>query len=80
MNLTQDGANVNGTYAGGDGSITGSVSGTEFTGTWTRGASSGDFKFFMVIGGQQFQGNWEDTNEWCGYRSGSGLPAPCLKN
>ena len=80
MNLTQDGATITGTYAGGAGSVNGSVNGTELTGTWTRTGSSGSFKFFMVTGGQQFQGNWESSNEWCGYRSGSAAPAPCLKN
>jgi hypothetical protein len=60
--------------------LTGAVVGTELTGTWTRNASSGAFKFFMTTNGQQFQGNWNSTNEWCGYRGGAIAPVPCLKN
>ena len=80
MILTQSGDSVSGTYAGGAGTITGTVNGAELTGTWSRPGSSGPFKFFMVSGGQQFQGNYSAVNEWCGYRSGSSVPSPCLKN
>jgi hypothetical protein len=80
MTLTQDGDNITGTYAGVEGTMTGAVVGTELTGTWTRNASSGAFKFFMTTNGQQFQGNWNSTNEWCGYRGGAIAPVPCLKN
>jgi hypothetical protein len=80
MTLTQVGDSVNGTYAGGGGSITGTVNGTELTGTWTRSGTSGLFKFFMMSNGQQFQGNFNTSFGWCGFRSGSSLPSPCLKN
>ena len=79
MILTQNGTDVSGTYAGGAGSVSGTVNGTTFTGTYTRGGS-GSFTFYMLSNGSQFQGNWNTTNEWCGYRDGTGHPAPCLKN
>lgn len=77
MTLTQIGDTVSGTYAGGEGSISGTVSGTELSGTWTRSGASGPFKFFMTGNGQQFQGNYNTSFGWCGYRSGSSLPSPC---
>ncbi len=80
MTLTQIGDTVSGTYAGGAGMLNGTVSGTELTGTWTRPGSSGPLKFFMVGNGQQFQGNYSAVNPWCGYRSGSSSPSPCLRN
>jgi len=80
INFMQDGNDVIGNYGGGTGTMTGTIVGTELTGTWTRGGTSGPYKFFMVSGGQQFQGNFNGTNAWCGYRSGAALPAPCLKN
>jgi hypothetical protein len=77
--LDQSGDTVTGSYAGGAGTVSGVVSSAELTGTWTRSGTSGPFKFFMASGGQQFQGNYSMVNAWCGYRSGSSLPSPCLK-
>jgi hypothetical protein len=78
LNQTYD--SVSGTYAGGEGSITGTVNGAELTGTWSRGGSNGTIKFFMLANGQQFQGNYNSTEQWCGHRSGGADPAPCFKN
>ncbi|HLF25440.1 MAG TPA: NBR1-Ig-like domain-containing protein [Anaerolineae bacterium] len=80
MTLTQSGDTVTGSYAGGEGSISGTVTGATLTGAWSRTGGSGPFKFFMTGGGLQFQGNYSTDQEWCGYRSGSSAPAPCLKN
>ena len=79
MTLTQDGTSVSGTYAGGGGTVSGTVNGMELDGTWNRGGS-GTFHFYIQGNGLQFRGNWDSINEWCGYRSGSSLPAPCLQN
>lgn len=80
ITLAQNGSSVSGTYAGGDGSIDATVDGVELTGTWTRSPGTGSFKFFMTPDGLQFQGNYDTANQWCGYRSGSSEPSPCLKN
>ena len=54
MVLEQDGVNVNGTYAGGSATVEGTVDGSVFTGTYTRGGGSGDFTFFLQPGGKRF--------------------------
>jgi serine/threonine protein kinase len=76
MTITQDGPDVEGVYAGGDGTIDGTVSGTVLTAQWTRG-SSGNLKFFLG-NESQFSGNWNTDNEWCGHRNSAGFPDPCL--
>jgi type II secretory pathway pseudopilin PulG len=78
MTITQDGAAVQGTYAGGGGSISGSVNGTELTGSWSRNTLSGSIMFFMLSNGDQFNGNFDGSSAWCGYRDGAGLPGQCL--
>ena len=85
MTLNQSGDTVNGNYSGTSGIINGTVNGAELTGTWTRNPGSptqisGAFKFYMVSGGQQFQGNYGTTSYWCGHRAGSSDPSPCLRN
>ena len=84
MTLNQSGDSVNGNCAGG-GTIVGTVNGNVLQGTMTRNPGSPTqvtlpFKFFLVPGGAQFQGNYNGTAYWCGWRSGASEPAPCLKN
>jgi hypothetical protein len=79
MTLSQDGTLVTGTYAGGDGEIEAEADGVTLIGTWFRNNTSGDFTFYMLANGNQFQGNFGGTFAWCGYRNGVGLPNPCLK-
>ena len=84
MALNQSGDSVNGNCAGG-GTIVGTVNGNVLQGTMTRNPGSPTqvtlpFKFFLVSGGAQFQGNHSGTSYWCGWRSGSSEPAACLKN
>ena len=78
MTLTQNGTEVDGTYANGTATVDGSVNGTTFTGTWTRGTGSGTFTFYMTPAGDQFSGNWDGTNAWCGHRQGSVDPPVCF--
>lgn len=78
LSISQDGTSVEGTYAGGDGTISGSVSGNKLTGTWFRNALSGSIEFYMLSDGDQFNGNYGGTSEWCGHRGGAGLPGQCL--
>lgn len=79
INLGQEGKSITGTYADGDGSITGTISGDELTGTWTRGGSSGDFHFYLKDNGYQFRGNYNDDFPWCGYLTGNNPPAVCYQ-
>lgn len=78
MKIDQDGRNFTGTYA--NGTVEGTIDGATATGTWRKTAdgTTGTFTWYL-INGQQFNGNYGGTNQWCGYRSGSGAPSPCLK-
>lgn len=78
MTLSQNGTSIEGTYAGDDGTVTGSVSGNEISGTWTRNNTSGSLQFFMLSNGNQFNGNFNGSSAWCGYRGGAGQPGQCL--
>lgn len=75
--ITQDGENIEGSYAGGDGSISGTVSGNELTGSWYRNNSSGSIQFFMFSNANQFNGNYNGSSGWCGYRGAAGQPGTC---
>lgn len=77
LNLTQTGDNVSGSYASGDGSITGTVKGNWLTGQWFLGGTNGTFDFWLSDDGSYWQGNWDRTFAWCGYRVGGAPPNPC---
>jgi hypothetical protein len=78
MSITQDGRLFSGTYV--SGTVEGTIDGTTATGTWhrTSDGTTGPLTWFL-LNGQQFNGNRSGTKQWCGYRSGSGAPTPCLK-
>jgi len=81
VTLTQDGREVEGTYAGGNGEIEATANGTVLNGTWSRNNSSGDMKFFALENGERFNGNFNDGDfAWCGHRSGADFPDPCLND
>lgn len=79
----QDGTEVVGTYANGDGTITGEIFSTTLNGEWSRGnGAANSINLFMYSGGRQFNGNFtgfngSDTFAWCGYTGNVGLPDPC---
>lgn len=77
MNLVQTGNTVAGTYAGGEGTLTGTISGNRLSGTWTRGSGSGSFDFWIGNDGKRWHGNWDKTQAWCGHRAGETDLAPC---
>jgi hypothetical protein len=73
---------ISGNYCFGtlQGSITYEGEFTVASGQWDTGEVIGDFKFFLDgFNALQFSGNYDDTNEWCGWRSGQSAPVPCLK-
>jgi hypothetical protein len=77
MQIYQDGRNFTGTYV--NGSVSGTIDGTKATGTWlTSGGSNGPFTWYL-LNAIQFNGNYNGTNHWCGYRAGGSAPAECLK-
>ncbi len=78
MTIIQTGSSATAIYAGGVGSLQGTIEGTVFSGNWSRNSGTGTFKFFMQQNGKQFNGNWNGSNEWCGFREGAGNPNPCL--
>ncbi|MBI5876505.1 MAG: hypothetical protein HZB53_02560 [Chloroflexi bacterium] len=88
MTLVQRGDNtVSGTYNNGtaNGTINGTVSypptNVVLNGTWTVGGSTGSIRFFLNdYNATRFQGNYNTTFEWCGWRDGGTQPAPCLRN
>ena len=80
MDLTQNGANVTGTYFNapgpGNGTIAGTVSSNTLTGTWLYGAS-GSIQFTLGGGANTFTGNWNGSEQWCGARTGVSYPSGC---
>ncbi len=78
LTITQNGVEVEGVYANGQGTITGTVDGAKINGTWFRSGNSGSLAFFLPGNGDQFNGNWNNSNAWCGRRSGVAEPNPCL--
>lgn len=84
MNLNRKNNAVTGTYCLGtlDGTITYAGGETILTGTYHNiFPSTGPLKFFL--GGYtapRFSGNYNAGSEWCGWRSSSSKPNPCLKN
>ncbi|HEY3290885.1 MAG TPA: hypothetical protein VGK87_12210 [Anaerolineae bacterium] len=77
--LMQNGVNVVGTFFNGTdtGSISGFVNGDTLSGQWRVGAVGGTFDWSLTSSKQQFQGNWNTSNDWCGWRNGSTKPVPC---
>lgn len=83
MTLTKTGLSIEGTYNCPDGGYGGTVSGTlsadlrTVTGTWDTGGT-GSFEWQRKVANpNQFVGNWNDTQYWCGARAGASQPDPC---
>jgi Bacterial Ig domain len=88
LNLTQNGTSVLGTYSNGSssgtiesGAITYSGGQAVLAATWRLSASlSGPLKFYLFgYSDLQFNGNFNTSFAWCGWRSGSFQPTPCLR-
>jgi len=76
MQIVQDGKDFTGTYI--NGTFSGTIDGVKATGTWRTGSSSGPLTWYL-INSKQFNGNYNGGSQWCGYRSGSSEPSPCLR-
>ncbi|MCA9938745.1 MAG: protein kinase [Anaerolineales bacterium] len=77
VTLQQDGNSITGSYANGAGTLTGVVEGNLVSGQWSLGGVDGEFDFWIAEDGQTWQGNWDRTFAWCGYRAGDEKPSPC---
>jgi hypothetical protein len=78
MTLTQDGREIEGEYANGTGTISGTINGARLTGSWFRNGVSGNIQYF-ALNETQFNGNYNTSFAWCGHR-GPGLPDTCLND
>src|SRR5205085_2919953 len=87
MSLTQTGSSVAGSYNNGiaTGTVSCAVSFASgfmvLTGNYNVSCGTGSLKFFVPsnYASDRFQGNWNTSNEWCGFRGGAPVPSPCLK-
>lgn len=85
MSLSRTNNSVTGTYCNGTVSGTVSYSGSAnealLNGTWKIGAgTTGPFTFYLLgYSAKQFQGNYNTSWRWCGWRSDSSMPANCLR-
>ncbi len=77
MNIYQDGRQFTGTFAGG-GTVNGTIEGSKATGAWSNGGSSGPFTWYL-LNAMQFNGNYDGSKKWCGFRSGGTQPVECFK-
>src|SRR5207247_1164669 len=62
---------------GGNGTLDGTVTGNELNGHWHFGVSNGTIKFVLSGNNKTFSGNWDDTNQWCGARTGEKFANGC---
>lgn len=83
MTLRRRDNTITGTYCNGtvQGTITymsGAI--TVASGSWDTGGSTGPFTWYLMgYNGRQFNGNYNTSFEWCGWRSGASEPSPCLR-
>ncbi|MGB8645861.1 MAG: NBR1-Ig-like domain-containing protein [Anaerolineae bacterium] len=81
--LTQSGSTVTGTYCNGtvSGGVTYLGDYVVLTGTYIyRTGTTGPLVFYLPIyTSLQFQGDFNNTYEWCGWRDGSSAPGVCKK-
>ena len=84
MSLKRKDTTVSGTYCNGTvtGSLSYSGSNAVVNGTWSANGSSGSIKFYAIGGydAKQFNGNYNTSYRWCGWRSSSTEPSTCQKN
>jgi hypothetical protein len=74
--LVQTGDRVAGSYS--NGTVEGKVKAWSLAGKWDTG-NQGTFTWWFVdLKTDQFRGNWDGDQQWCGSRRG-GMPDPCLQ-
>jgi hypothetical protein len=81
LNIYQDGSQLVGTLKlpSGDVRIDGTIDGVKASGVWNQpGGTSNSFAWYL-LNAVQFNGNYDGSKKWCGYRTGSAAPAECFK-
>ena len=81
LSIYQDGSKLVATLSLPSGKVTieGSIDSIKATGVWTQpGGTSSSFTWYL-INSVQFNGNYDGSKKWCGFRSGANAPADCLK-
>lgn len=82
VTLSQMNTTVSGTYEDHVGGVTVSLGGNlsddymTLSGTWDDGTTTGSFLWHWLTP-NQFNGNQDAVNAWCGYRGGAGQPSQC---
>ncbi len=80
MTLTHDGSKLNGTFHNGfdntNGTLTGSVAGNDFTGSWL-GNGSGALQMTLAADKNTLDGQRNGAEKWCGARPGVAFAAGC---
>lgn len=81
LSIYQDGSSLVGTLklASGDVRINGTIDGVKASGTWNQPGGTASSFAWNLLNPVQFNGNYDGTKKWCGYRSGSVAPAECFK-
>jgi hypothetical protein len=79
LTLNEEGAVASSDFDGAAYSFNGITfaEGTQITGSWQSDNSNGYF-WWGLISENQFGGNLDLKNAFCGSRSGGGMPAPCF--
>jgi hypothetical protein len=76
MQIVQDGNKWTATYD--NGTMEGTIEQTIATGTYLYQNSFPGTIGLRLLNANQFTGNYDTVNDWCGYRGGASKPAPCL--
>jgi hypothetical protein len=77
MKIVQDGNKWTATYD--NGTMEGTIENTIATGTYLYAPTSFPGTVGLrLLNANQFTGNYDTVNDWCGYRAGASKPSPCL--
>jgi hypothetical protein len=76
MSIVQDGNKWTATYP--SGVMNGTIDGVLATGHYLYQNTTPGTIALKLLNANQFTGNYDTVNEWCGYRGGAGVPSPCL--
>jgi hypothetical protein len=69
LEITQNGTNVTGVYGTERHTLTGTISGKIFSGTYSENGDTGPFKFVLSSDGKKFEGTFDNGGgDWNGFR------------
>jgi hypothetical protein len=81
LSVYQDGDTLVGTLKlpSGDVRIDGKIDGVKASGVWNQPGGTSNTYAWYLLNALQFNGNYDGSKKWCGYRNGSSQPAECFK-